>query len=111
MKAAMTLLTLRNPNFRRVGALICLGFFLVLPLFAACEPLHKLLHHDADAPDHHCAITMLAQGQLDAPNVLLPLIGFIAASVIFLPLLQSVFFSSFDYRFSSTRAPPVSFLH
>ena len=46
-----------------MSAAFCLLLFVVLQVFASSGPLHRLIHHDADSPDHHCAITLLAQGQ------------------------------------------------
>jgi len=35
-----------------------------------------------------------------------PLVGFVAALFFLLPMLRSAEFSSFEYRFSASRAPP-----
>lgn len=42
---------------------------LLLDAMAACPALHELIHHDADTPGHHCAVTMFAHGQVDAVSV------------------------------------------
>jgi hypothetical protein len=106
MRTAMPSLAFRGSNFRRVCALVCLALFFALELFASSGPLHKLIHRDADSSQHQCAITLLTQGQLNSPEVSLPLMVFIAALIFFLPPLQTAIFLSFDYRFSSSRAPP-----
>jgi hypothetical protein len=107
MRKAMTMLSFRGRTSRRVWAVIGLAFFLALQLLTASEPLHKLIHPDADSADHHCAVTLLAQGQVNASELLLPLVAFVAALFFLLPPLQSAVFSSFDYRFSASRAPPL----
>ena len=33
---------------------------------AVSPPLHRWLHHDADEPDHQCAVTAFNSGQIDA---------------------------------------------
>ena len=99
----MSMLSLR----RRVCAAVCLALFLTLQLFASSSSLHKLIHPDADSPGHHCAITLLAQGQVSAPEALPILVAFVAGLFYVLPLVQSAEHSSFDYRFSSSRAPPL----
>jgi len=104
----MTMLSLRNRTSRRVWAAIGLVFFLALQLLTASEPLHKLIHSDADSAGHHCAVTLLAQGQVDALESSLPLVAFIAALFFFLPPLQSAVFSSFEYRLAPSRGPPRS---
>ena len=43
---------------------------------AVCPSLHMWLHHDADEPDHQCAVTAVIAGQLDI---------FVATVVTFLP--------------------------
>lgn len=108
MKAAMHIASFRGRSFRRVSGIICLVLFLTLQLFASSESLHKLIHPDADSPDHHCAITMLAHGQVAASEALPILVGFVAILFFVLPLLKSAEYSSFDYRFSSSRAPPLA---
>ena len=103
----MTMLSFRGRTSRRVWATIGLALFLTLQLFASSESLHKLIHPDADSPGHQCGITMIAHGQVNAPEALMPLIAFVAALFFLLPPLQLVVVSSFDYRFSADRAPPL----
>jgi hypothetical protein len=106
MRKAMTMLSFRGRTSRRVWAMIGLVLFLALQLVASSEPLHKLIHADADSADHHCAVTLFSQGQVNAAETVSPLIAFVAALFFLLPLLQSAVFSSFDYRFAPSRAPP-----
>jgi len=107
MKKAITMLSLPRDGFRRVSAALSLALFLVLVVFSSSEQLHKLIHPDADSPTHHCAITMLVQGQVDTPNSPLVVVAFVCALFFVLPPLRAAVFSSFDYRFSASRAPPL----
>jgi hypothetical protein len=106
MRKAMSRLSLREPGTRRVGAVFALVLFLTLQLFASSESFHKLIHPDADSADHQCAITLFTHGQVNSSVVALPTIVFVAALCFLLPLFQSAVISSFDYRFSASRAPP-----
>ena len=103
----MTLLSFRGRASRRVGAVICLALFLTLQLFTSSETLHKLIHPDAGSPEHECAITLFQHGQVNMVRTLPPLVAFFASLFFVLPELRSVVFSSFDYRFSFSRAPPL----
>jgi hypothetical protein len=104
----MTNLSLRRDTLRRVSAGISLALFLALVVFSSSEKLHKLIHPDADSPDHQCAITMLAQGQVNAPSSSLIVIVFVCALFFVLPPLRTAALPSFDYRFSASRAPPLA---
>jgi hypothetical protein len=53
-----------------------LAAHLAILAMAVCPSLHMWLHHDADEPDHQCAVTAVIAGQLD---------NFIATVVTFLP--------------------------
>jgi hypothetical protein len=108
MRKAMTQLSLHDRPCRRICAAFGLAIFLTLLLFTSSEALHKLIHSDANSPDHHCAVTLFLHGQLNASETLSPLVAFIAAFFFLLPPLPSAVFSSFDYRFSASRAPPRS---
>lgn len=86
------------------GALLVL--FMLMAAFAASPALHRSLHADADQPNHHCAITVLAQGQIDVPPCdavacELPA-GYESVRLIEL----SSFYSAFDLL-PPGRAPPV----
>jgi hypothetical protein len=106
MRRLMTMLSFRKQAPRRVWSVGCLAAFLTLLLFTSSESLHKLIHPDADSPDHECAITMLAHGQVNAPAVPPVLVVFAAGIFFLLPLFETAEFSSFDYRFCFSRAPP-----
>ena len=106
MRKLKTALSFRGANVRRVWAVFALGLFLTLQLLTTSAGLHKLLHADADSVDHHCAITLFARGHVSTADAVAPLVAFVAALFFLLPVLQSAEFSSFEYRFSASRAPP-----
>jgi hypothetical protein len=97
----------RLNTFRRLSAAASLALFLLLVIFSSSEQLHKLIHPDADSPGHQCAITMLAQGQVNAPTSSLVVVAFVSALLFVLPPLRTSAVSAFDYRFSASRAPPL----
>lgn len=107
MRKAIAIFSFRNPAARRAGAVVSLVFFLALLLFTSSHRLHKLIHPDADSPDHQCAITMLAHGQVNASALPPVLVAFVATLFFLLPPLQSALVSSFEYRFCPSRAPPL----
>jgi hypothetical protein len=106
MKVADKSFARRSQSTRRMGALAGFLLFVALQAFAASGDLHKAIHSDANAPGHHCVITLLTHGQVNAPVVSGIWIAFVAALIFFLPLLQSAVLSSFDLRLSLGRAPP-----
>jgi len=106
MKKAAIQLALRNWSYRQLWALPCLLLFLALQPFAGSEVLHQAIHSDANSPAHHCAITLLTQGQVSPPLVPSLWIAFAATLIFFLPPFKTAAFSSFDYRLCSSRAPP-----
>jgi hypothetical protein len=94
----------------RALALLLTAAVLSLSLISSSPALHKLLHTDADAADHNCAVTLFTHGQITSAEtatalvVLVVLFGGIAllSETLFLPLA--------NYRFSASRAPPASLL-
>lgn len=40
------------------------GIVLLLDAMAACPALHEWIHHDANKPGHHCAVTLFAHGKV-----------------------------------------------
>jgi hypothetical protein len=106
MRKAMTILSFREANSRRAWAVFGLALFLFVQLLATSTVLHKLVHSDADSVNHHCAVTLLSRGQVSATEGLVPLVALVAALIFLLPPFQSAVISSFDYRFSASRAPP-----
>lgn len=52
---------------RGVGAVLLILFLVLLGL-AAIPSLHQAIHDDANAPGHHCAVSALANGQVEMPD-------------------------------------------
>src|SRR6185369_15975967 len=99
MRKAMTILSFREANSRRVWAVFGLALFLFLQLLTSSPLLHKLVHSDANSTSHQCGVTMLLRGHVSPAEALAPLVAFVATLFFLLPLFQSAVFSSFDYRF------------
>jgi hypothetical protein len=51
---------------RRAKAALLLGLFLSVLGMVTSATLHKVVHPNANQPDHHCAATLLASGHVDA---------------------------------------------
>src|SRR5262245_30969668 len=88
-KAAMTWLALRNRSSRQVCAMVSLLLFLTLQVFAASAELHRAIHADASAPNHHCVIASVADGHVDLPIVSSILIAFVGALFFLLPPVRA----------------------
>lgn len=91
---------------RHTTAIVLCAFVFFLSVVAASPALHKAIHHDADSPGHECVITVFAGGHVAAP-------GFAPVAVILGALFawvalraESLPFSTTDYCFSQSRAPP-----
>jgi hypothetical protein len=96
---------------RAVLASLLVALVLLLDGMAACPALHELIHHDADAPGHECAVTLFAHGQVDSPVVEVVAAILPAASVEFLLLTPVSVFNLPVATLPPGRAPPVSLLH
>ena len=108
MKALRKPFALGDTRLRRFIALVCLALFLALELLGAAPALHKLIHSDADSTHHHGAVTLFNHGNFNTAETSAAIVVFVAAFVFSLPILQSAMFSLFDYRLSSSRAPPAA---
>ena len=66
----------RTSHFLRFGrsalAAWLVGMVLLLDAMAACPELHELIHKDANEADHHCAVTVFAQGKVDSVGCEVP---------------------------------------
>ncbi|MGH7942209.1 MAG: hypothetical protein ACREFR_14170 [Limisphaerales bacterium] len=88
-------------------AALLIGIVLLLDAMAACPPLHEWIHHDANKPDHHCAVTLFAHGKVSiaAWEIIIP-------SPILMVEAPRRFiisaFSPFIENLPQGRAPPVS---
>jgi len=88
------------------GALL-LGCFLALQALVTLPELHAWVHPDASDPDHECAVTLFAHGQVEAAVAVTPL--FIAPSIVVSgPALPKIIFVSTDIRLLPGRGPPAS---
>jgi hypothetical protein len=47
-------------------AALLVGVVLFLDAMAACPALHEMIHQDAGKADHHCAVTIFAQGKVES---------------------------------------------
>jgi hypothetical protein len=87
-------------------SLLCLAQILVVTTLAAAPGLHRHVHHDADHANHHCVVTILAAGQVDAasdtPSISRPY--FVAIAPMLTP---TAVFISVDYQLLPGRAPPL----
>lgn len=83
---------------------------LFLNLLAASLPLHEHFHADAGKTHHHCAVTIFAHGQVDAPVVAVAL-PVPAAFVEFLPQFSVSIPNALVANLPPGRGPPVSCLH
>jgi hypothetical protein len=55
---------------KRAKAALLLGLLLFVLGMVTSATLHKVVHPNANKADHHCAVTLLASGQVDAaPSV------------------------------------------
>lgn len=60
---------IRAAQSRPLKGGVLLGLFLLLLAMAHSWALHECVHPEADHADHHCAVTMLQHGQVDAATV------------------------------------------
>jgi hypothetical protein len=91
---------------RAVIASLLAGLVLLLGATAACPSLHELIHRDACSPEHHCAVTMFAHGQVDSATVeVAPAAPAILAEAA--PRISFSVFSPCIENLPAGRAPPV----
>jgi hypothetical protein len=88
-----------------IGALLMLCLFFGLQLLSVSQSLHKLLHADATKAEHHCAITAIAQGQIDHTpvDIAVPLPN-ICYQVLVAP--ARVALADVPFRLLPSRGPP-----
>jgi hypothetical protein len=93
---------------RPASALLLTGLILFLSLLGSSPQFHKLIHSDAGSPDHNCAITLFARGQIAAASAAPIVIGLVLlfGGIALLP--ESLLLPLADYRFAPSRAPPVA---
>ena len=91
---------------RRGIAVLLLGLFLSVVAIARCEPLHKLIHRDADNSHHHCVVTHLQSGHyLESPvcHVAMVLTTVPATALV---LIESIFVPTVDLTLPPSCGPP-----
>jgi len=101
---------LKRSKFGQAAAASLLAVLvLLLSTLAASPALHNLVHADAGASDHQCVISLFANGQVSSAPAAQILIGLALLFGGVALLAARLIFSSADYRFSSSRAPPAPF--
>jgi hypothetical protein len=93
---------------KRSSALLFAGLVIFLSLVGSSPSLHKLIHADAGAPDHNCAITLFAHGHVAAADTTPIVAGLIVLFGGVLLLAENFVLSPASYRYSASRAPPVA---
>jgi hypothetical protein len=92
---------------RQSASAFLLGLFLSLQAMAVFPALHALVHPDCSDPDHECAVTLFAHGQVDASPAAAPV--FLApARLVFRQSPPRIIFVSADIRLLPSRGPPPS---
>jgi hypothetical protein len=95
-----------NRFVKSTSASLLAALVLCLSLLGSSPALHKLIHSDAGAADHHCAITLFAKGQVNSVNVVPLLAVFVVLFGGISLLVETFLLPLADYRFSASRAPP-----
>ena len=72
---------------------------------AASEPLHKLIHADADQPGHECSVTLFAHGHIDTASVDVPCVRPVTGVDLTPPALVS-FYCPTPHDLPPGRGPP-----
>jgi hypothetical protein len=102
--------TTRQRQLARLGrsalAAALVAVLLLVEAMAASPELHQRIHHDADAPDHECAVTMFAHGQTDAAPVDVPIVASLILIETVFPVEISAFCPSV-LNLPADRGPPV----
>jgi hypothetical protein len=104
-------LKLATQPFRFNGAAVItallVALVLLLDAMAASPELHEFFHNDAGAPEHQCAVTMFAHGQVDTAVVDIAAV----VPVIWIETTPQISFSAFSpaiENLPAERGPPVS---
>ncbi len=87
-------------------SLLALAVYVFVAALAASPELHRLFNHAAADPDHQCAATILAQGQLDTMPAT---VTFVLPCAVALPTLpaEPLYLASPEFWLLPERAPPV----
>jgi len=78
-------------------------------LLASSPELHRLLHSDAQAPNHHCLVTQIKEHSVFAGAA--PVCAVVVAPVFFeiAPFAEFQFLPTSDHQLPQGRAPPIRF--
>ena len=90
---------------KRAKALLLLSLFFSVFAMANFATLHQLVHADAASAEHHCAATLLASGQIDAPSGITALVA-PALPIAFLIFLDVPAPAGISFNVPLTRGPP-----
>ena len=106
LKAVQPLISVRAVTGKGVASFLFLAVFLWLQALSASPDLHASFHADAPHADHHCAVTLLSHGQIDAAGDQVPVI---LPALVTVEIFQSqpLLPCSVDYRLLPGRAPPL----
>ncbi|MGA3179635.1 MAG: hypothetical protein ABSF38_04750 [Verrucomicrobiota bacterium] len=88
------------------AAALCVALVFGLSLLAACPALHELIHHDACDPDHECAITLFAHGQVNLAETVVPIVQRPEPVAAFVQTWREICFVSTDVPLHPGRGPP-----
>ena len=94
---------------KAVVASLLVALVLLLDAMAACPSLHELIHHDANNPDHECAVTMFAHGKVESAVIEVTIVAPQASIAVPLSVEISVFSPAIE-NLPAGRAPPFSCL-
>jgi hypothetical protein len=90
---------------KKAHAALWLGVFLLLQAMVVFPGLHSLIHADASDPDHECAVTLFAHGQVHGADAAIPVLRPEPAAVFTQSQREAVFVST-DVRLRPGRGPP-----
>ena len=93
------------PPAKAFLASLLVALVLLLDAMAVCPALHELIHHDAGKPDHECAVTMFAHGQVDSISVDVPVVT-PQVFVFNVPQIEISIFSPAIDNLPAGRGPP-----
>lgn len=96
----------RIANSAFAGLLAALLFF--SGLLSVSHTAHRLLHSDG-SNNHLCFVCSIAKGQMNAAEVALVFVCFVATLLFCTPLLRFSALVAEDRRFAPSRAPPHPF--
>ena len=82
-----------------------LGLFLAVLAMAHSTTLHLALHPAAGSADHHCAVTLLASGQVDSPAAITTVV-LAQALTFYFPLPESPLPTDSSFLLPLSRGPP-----